>query len=178
MNDSQITFINAAVLVPVYRGRNDQLRVVLILRSQGGIHGGQLAFPGGKNDISDTTTRDTALREAEEEIGLPTDHVDILEALPVTETFSTGFRIYPYLARITPPVAWRLDEREIDQVIEVDIEDFHRTGALSEEMISFNAWPQPRKSPFFRIGKHKLWGASFRIFAPILPRLQAGEWDI
>jgi 8-oxo-dGTP pyrophosphatase MutT (NUDIX family) len=60
----------AAVLVPVYRDEDGRLRLVLIVRTDRGLHGGQLALPGGKADADDETLMATALREAEEEIGL------------------------------------------------------------------------------------------------------------
>jgi 8-oxo-dGTP pyrophosphatase MutT (NUDIX family) len=88
----------AAVLVPVYRRQDGELMVVLIRRPQGGAHGGQLALPGGQRDPTDADLAATALREANEELGLTADHVELLAALPVVETSTTGFRIAPFLA--------------------------------------------------------------------------------
>ena len=62
--------IDAAVLIPVYRSPPGDLHIVMILRNPGGVHGGQIAFPGGKHDPEDETMLDTALREAREELGL------------------------------------------------------------------------------------------------------------
>jgi 8-oxo-dGTP pyrophosphatase MutT (NUDIX family) len=85
----------AAVLVPVYRRQDGELVVVLVRRAQGGVHSGQLALPGGQRDPSDADLAATALREADEEIGLAADRVELLAALPVVETRTTGFRIAP-----------------------------------------------------------------------------------
>jgi len=76
----------AAVLVPVYRAQDGELVVVLVQRGEGGAHGGQLALPGGQRDPGDVDLAATALREAEEEIGLAGDRVELLTALPVVET--------------------------------------------------------------------------------------------
>jgi len=54
--------IDAAVLIPVYRSQDGELHIVMILRNPGGVHGGQIAFPGGKHDPEDETMLDTALR--------------------------------------------------------------------------------------------------------------------
>src|SRR5262249_59516288 len=97
--------VDAAVLVPVFRDPAGDVRVVLILRAEGGVHGGQIAFPGGRSDPGDASPLETALREAEEEIGLTRDRVHVLDTLPVFETMSTGFRVAPFLARIQPPPA-------------------------------------------------------------------------
>jgi 8-oxo-dGTP pyrophosphatase MutT (NUDIX family) len=81
----------AAVLVPVFRDEDGRLRIVLIVRSDRGLHGGQLALPGGKADDSDDSLLATALREAEEEVGLRAHQVEVLAALDPLETMATGW---------------------------------------------------------------------------------------
>jgi len=95
--------IDAALVIPVYRSVDGELHVVMILRQPGGVHGGQVAFPGGKRDTKDGTMLDTALREVQEELGLTIDRADVLAELPVIETRTTGYRVFPYLARIHVP---------------------------------------------------------------------------
>src|SRR5512145_119484 len=92
--------IESAALVPVYRDRDGHVRLVLIRRGAGGVHGGHLAFPGGKRDPDDASIQDTAVREAEEEIGLSKDEIEVLCALAPIDTRTSGFRIHPFLARI------------------------------------------------------------------------------
>src|ERR1700712_1563395 len=72
----------AAVLVPVFRDEDGRLRLVLIVRADRGLHGGQLAVPGGKVDPDDESLTATALREAEEEIGLSPAEVNVIAELP------------------------------------------------------------------------------------------------
>ena len=72
----------AAVLVPVYRRSDGELIVVLVARVEGGVHGGQLALPG-ERDPADADLAASALREANEEIGLAGDRLAMLAALPV-----------------------------------------------------------------------------------------------
>ncbi len=169
--------ISAAALVPLYRGEGGRIRVVLVRRTDWGIHGGQIAFPGGKCDPGDPTALDTALREAWEEIGLPRESVTWLAELPPLET-PTGFRIHPYLARIVRPPSWRRDEREVAEILEVTLEDLLLPEAQGEEQVTLPGWPGPRTFPFTRIGPHVLWGATYRILHPLLPRLLAGEWEL
>lgn len=167
----------AGVLVPVYRDRDGELRLVVILRTPGGVHGGQLAFPGGTRDPGDVSLLETALREAEEEIGLDRARARVLAALPMIETSTTGFRIAPFLARIDPPPAWRPSEREIAAVLELSVRDLVDPARHEESVEQFPGWPEPRRIGYYRVGEHRLWGASYRILNPLLPRLVAGEWS-
>jgi 8-oxo-dGTP pyrophosphatase MutT (NUDIX family) len=169
---------DAAVLVPVYPDDEGHLKVVLIRRSQVGVHGGEIALPGGKKNQKDSSLIETAIRETKEEIGLEPDAIKILEHLPAVETIVTGYRIYPFLGRIVPPPAWRREKREIDEIIEVRVKDFTRPGIHGEEMRQFSFWPGPLNIHFYRIGSHKLWGATYRILHPLIPRLLAGEWPV
>jgi 8-oxo-dGTP pyrophosphatase MutT (NUDIX family) len=176
--DAPSTRRDAAVLVPVYRDPEGALRLVLLRRAEGGLHGGQIALPGGKRDPGDASLRETAIREASEEIGLPAAAVEILADLPVLETRTTGFRIAPFLARIRPPASWVIAESEVAEVIVVRIEDLLAPGVHGDAIETFPTWKEPHRISFYRIGAHRLWGATYRILHPLLPRLVAGEWEV
>jgi 8-oxo-dGTP pyrophosphatase MutT (NUDIX family) len=170
--------VEAAVLVPLYRGAADELRLVLVRRNEGRIHGGQLAFPGGKQEAGDRSLLETALREASEEIGIAADAVRVLEQLPVVETMTTAFRITPFLARIVPPDVWVRSEREIAEVLDVPLTEFTKPRARGEENRTFAGLSKPQRVPFYQIGRYKLWGATYRVLHPLIPRLVAGEWPV
>jgi 8-oxo-dGTP pyrophosphatase MutT (NUDIX family) len=168
----------AAVLVPVYRRQDGELMVVLVRRAQGGAHGGQLALPGGQRDPSDADLAATALREANEELGLTGDRVELLAALPVVETRTTGFRIAPFLARLAGPAPWRPEEGEVAEVVEVPVADLARPEVRAEAVRDFPSWPAPRRVRLWRVGGHEVWGVTYRILEPLVPRLLAGEWRL
>jgi 8-oxo-dGTP pyrophosphatase MutT (NUDIX family) len=168
----------AAVLVPVYRRQDGELIVVLVRRAHGGVHGGQLALPGGQREPADADLAATALREANEELGLVGDRVELLAALPVVETQTTGFRIAPFLARLTGPVRWRLQGREVAEVVELPVADLARPEVGAEEVREFPTWPAPRRVRLWRVGGHEVWGVTYRILEPLVPRLLAGEWRL
>ncbi len=170
--------VDAAVLAPVFRDAGGDVRIVLVRRTEGGLHGGQLALPGGRRDPGDASFLATALREAREEIGLPAESVHLLAELPLLETRTTGYRIAPFLGRIDRPPAWRPAEEEIAEVIEARLADLARPEARGEAVEQFAGRPTPMRIQFLRVGPHRLWGVTYRILEPLLPRLLAGEWPL
>jgi len=174
---STLQLTDSAVLAPIYRDAQDRLRLVFIRRSPHGLHGGQIAFPGGRREPEDASLLATALREAEEEVGLDPKSVDVLAELPVIETVATGFRVAPFLGRLSgPPPTWRRQETEIDEILEIPIDELTDPGAHAVEYWQLPGWPEVREIPFYRIGPYKLWGATYKIFGSI--REYLAEHDV
>lgn len=169
----------SAVLVSVFRDVADELRLVLILRGERGIHGGQVGLPGGKREPADASLLETALREVEEEIGLARADIEILAPLEPLTTQTSGFRVHPYLARIKPPRHWRLASGEIAGIVTPRVRALADPSAHHTETLSFPTWPQNRPVDCILIeGRHLLWGVTLRVIEPLLPRLLAGDWAI
>jgi 8-oxo-dGTP pyrophosphatase MutT (NUDIX family) len=109
----------AAVLIPVVD--HPQPTVLLTQRSAHlNDHAGQISFPGGKIDATDASPLDTALREAEEEVGLSRQFVDPIGYLDLYGT-SFGFRILPTVARVRPGFELRINTSEVDDAFEVPL---------------------------------------------------------
>ena len=170
--------VEAAVLIPLYRDGSGGLRVVMVRRSRFGAHGGQLAFPGGKGEPHDPTPTATAVREAQEEVGLDPATVRVIEQLPPVETRTTGFRVTPVLAAVPAGTTWHPEPREVDAVLELAVETLADPTSHDEQVLQFRTWPQPRRTPFLRVGDEMIWGVTYRILHPLLPRLLAGDWPI
>lgn len=168
---------DAAVLAPVFRDAAGTLRMVFIRRTEHGVHGGQIAFPGGRSEATDATYAETALREAFEEIGLERSSAEVLAELPMITTYTTGYRIHPYLARVRPG-PWRPQAAEVSEVLEIPVEDLAREDLRGESRERFKGMSEPVRIEFMRLGPHRLWGATWRIVRPLVPRLLAGEWPI
>jgi 8-oxo-dGTP pyrophosphatase MutT (NUDIX family) len=110
----------AAVLVPLVN-RTDGLVVLLTQRSADlPDHPGQISFPGGRIEPEDVDAGAAALRETEEEIGLPRERVTLLGRLPDYETV-TGYRVTPVVAWVEPPFAIKPDPLEVADVFEVPL---------------------------------------------------------
>jgi 8-oxo-dGTP pyrophosphatase MutT (NUDIX family) len=170
--------IDSAVMIPVYRTQIGELHIVMIRRNAGGVHGGQIAFPGGKHDSQDETMLDTALREVHEELGVRVAKQDVLAELPMEQTRTTGYRVFPYLARISVPTQWQIDRREIAELFDITLNDLTRPGAHEKMIDRFPGSTKAEQIPYYRVGSHRLWGLSYRILHPVIPRLVAGEWDV
>jgi 8-oxo-dGTP pyrophosphatase MutT (NUDIX family) len=168
----------AAVLVPVFRDAEDTLRIVLIVRSDRGLHGGQLALPGGKADVDDESLLATALREAEEEIGLAPSEVEVIAELDPVHSGPTRFEVHPFLARIPAGVSWRPSEDEVVEVLTPLVADLGRADARRELLFRSARFPDGLLVDGIPVGEHVLWGMTLGLLDHVVPRLLAGEWDV
>jgi 8-oxo-dGTP pyrophosphatase MutT (NUDIX family) len=169
----------AAVLIPFYRDSAGALRLVLIERTRHGPHGGQIALPGGRREPTDQSMRDTAVREACEELGLRSDEVEVLGELPAMSTRTTGFLVWPFVARLRAvPQQWRTQQGEVASVLEVRVDQLADPASADEQEMDFPTWRLRQRVPVRRIEGHTVWGLTLRILEPLLPRVLAGEYPI
>jgi 8-oxo-dGTP pyrophosphatase MutT (NUDIX family) len=156
---------DAAVLVPLH---GDPLTAVFTeRRADLRRHAGEISFPGGRQDEPDEDLRMTALREAEEEIGLPASEVELVGALPPVGTFVTGYRIHPFVGRIPPGRVWTIQESEVAQVLEFSLQQL----VAGHEMKRLIRKGVPIKTPTYTVDGHLIWGATARIVQSLLERL-------
>jgi 8-oxo-dGTP pyrophosphatase MutT (NUDIX family) len=156
---------DAAVLVPLYL---DPLTAVFTeRRADLRRHAGEISFPGGRQDEPDEDLRLTALREAEEEIGLPPEAVEIVGALPPVGTFVTGYRVFPFVGTIERGHVWKPAEAEVAAVLEFALADLVR----GHEMKRLIRKGVPIKTPTYTVDGHLIWGATGRMVHSLLERL-------
>jgi len=155
----------AAVLIAV----TPDERVILTKRSSRlKHHPGQIAFPGGKWDECDADLGACALREAEEEIGLPRDRVDLLGALPPHETV-TSFLVTPYLALIGPGFVPVPEVGEVDEVFDVPLAHLADPSSFR---IEGRRW-RGRRRRYYAVpwGPYYIWGATARMLRSLADRM-------
>ncbi len=110
----------ASVLVPLVQ-RDNGLQVLLTRRTDHlRDHAGQISFPGGRVEPEDTDAAAAALREAEEEVGLGSQHVEVIGSLPVYTTV-TNYVVTPVVGLVLPPFELRLDPFEVAEAFEVPL---------------------------------------------------------
>jgi 8-oxo-dGTP pyrophosphatase MutT (NUDIX family) len=134
-------------------------------------HAGEIAFPGGRHDPHDEDLSVTALREAEEEIGLPRAQVKLLGELPATSTFATGYLIYPFIGLIPAGQLWRLSPLEVDAVIELPL----RTLRESRTRTRMERRGFTFETDAYIVDEHLIWGATARIIENLLYRLEEAD---
>jgi 8-oxo-dGTP pyrophosphatase MutT (NUDIX family) len=131
-------------------------------------HAGQVAFPGGKIDAGDPSAEAAALREAEEEIGLPPDAVEVLGRLAPHETV-TGFAVTPVLGVIRRPFDPRPDPGEVAEVFRVPLAHVADPARYRIEVRRLNG--QERRYYAVPWGPYYIWGATARILRGLAERM-------
>lgn len=157
----------AAVLVPVYLAAAEPHVVLTRRRADLRRHAGEISFPGGRREPGDATLADTALREAEEEIGLSQAEVRIAGALTPTSTFVTNYAIHPFVGAIAPRGGWEVNEGEVDAVIELSLRDLRLgrgTAQVTRRGFTF-------ETDAYELAGHLIWGATARILDDLIARL-------
>ena len=162
--------IPAAVLVPLFVAAEASEPHVVLTRRRPDLrrHAGEISFPGGRQDAVDATLAETALREAEEEIGLERSHVSLLGELPTTSTFATNYVIHPFVGEFPAGLAWRLSAREVDAVLELPVgalQSGRTRRRLERRGISF-------ETDVYVVDDNIIWGATARILEQLLERLR------
>ncbi len=129
-------------------------------------HQGQIAFPGGGHDPEDPDLAATALREAEEEIGLDPADVRLLGPLDDLETVATRFVITPFVGVVPHPYDFRPSPDEVDLIFTVPLGRLESPDALRRELWDFGG----RKVPIdvYAVDGHVIWGATQRITQNLL----------
>jgi 8-oxo-dGTP pyrophosphatase MutT (NUDIX family) len=159
--------IDAGVLVPIYV-QDDELHVVFTKRRDDlRRHPGEISFPGGRRDDDDTDLRQTALREAEEEIGLPRSAVELVGALQPTPTIATGYAVYPFVGLIEPGHKWTPSAEEVAEVIELALGEL----AAGYERRRLVRRGLPIRTDTYQVGDRMIWGATARILSDLIDRI-------
>jgi 8-oxo-dGTP pyrophosphatase MutT (NUDIX family) len=160
MRQDRPGLVRSAVLVPILVGA-DGISVLYTKRSEAlNHHRGQISFPGGKWSPEDPTLLDTALREADEEVGLDPGAVEVLGELDEVWT-PTGFTIRPYAGLIRAPYPFRVNPAEIDRLIEVPWASIPAAEAFGCEVKMVNG--EPLEICHFHVANDLIWGATARI---------------
>lgn len=129
-------------------------------------HPGQISFPGGRPELGDDDLRDTALREAREEIGLLPDDVDILGMLTPLYIPPSNFCVYPFVGAVRYAPTFTPEDEEVDTILTASL-----SHLLAPETLRHEPWILHGREvivPFFAVEEHQIWGATAMMLAELL----------
>ncbi len=163
----------SAVLLPLHAGADGTPHVIFTERSRAlRRHSGEISFPGGRQDAGDGSLWATALREAQEEIGLAPARVTPLGELPAVFTVVSNYLIVPQVGLVAgtlAEIAPAINPAEVALVIDAPL------AALADPAIHHTEeWTRGGRSHlvyFYQYGPHRIWGATARILADLLQRI-------
>jgi len=165
-------FSHAAVLVPLFQKEGDCHLLFTKRSEQVKYHKGEISFPGGVVDEEDKELIHTALREADEEIGLKESDVQIIGLLDDIVTI-TEFIVTPIVGLFTYPYSFKVSEVEIAELIEVPLASLLDEDSFSEREIFRGG--QNEIVYAYQYGKHIIWGATARILKQFLDLISSSK---
>ena len=153
-----------AVLILLYK-KNGEIYFPLTQRHEyDGAHSGQISFPGGKVEERDESLVQTALRETEEEIGIPQSNVNIIGRLTDLFIIASNFNVRPVIGFVNMPPKFMIDSREVAHVMEIPISQLLDDAMLKEKEIVFKN-KYSLTAPYFDFDGHHVWGATAMMLA-------------
>jgi 8-oxo-dGTP pyrophosphatase MutT (NUDIX family) len=158
---------DAAVLIPIFAYPEQPGLVFTERRSDLRRHAGEISFPGGRQDDPAEDLVATALREAQEEIGLDPADVEVVGALPPVGTFVTGYKVHPFVGLIPEGLSFKPSPSEVAAILLFRLDEL-RAGFAMRRLVRRGI---PIRTPTYVVAEHLIWGATGRIVGELLERL-------
>lgn len=157
----------AGVMAVFYPDEEGQTRLVLILRkTYKGVHSNQIGFPGGRVEEQDRDLQETALRETEEEVGIPQDQILIIKELSRLYIPPSNFWVQPFLGLVESTPVLVPQESEVEEILEVRLTDFLDEGNIISENLS-TSYAVNIDVPAYKLNGHVVWGATGMMLSEI-----------
>lgn len=161
----------AAVMMLFYP-KNEKTHLILIVRNAyNGVHSSQIAFPGGKYELTDRDYQETALRETSEEIGVLPEKIEIIKHFTPMYIPPSNFLVHPYLGIAKEELSFYPDAREVASIIELPLSVFLDDEIMIETTLS-TSYGNDILVPAFYIQNHIVWGATAMILSELIDVLK------
>ena len=160
----------ACVLALLYP-KADDWHIVFIERESSNPndrHGGQISFPGGKQDATDPSLEYTALREAHEEVGIHPPDVTVLGQISPLYISVSNFHVFPFLGYMTKTPEFIPQEGEVRSILEVPFSHFRQPDIIQHTHINLSPHLTLRNVPYYNLGGRVLWGATAMMMSELL----------
>lgn len=159
--------IRAGVLALFYPSLQYSTYLLLILRkTYEGVHSNQIGFPGGKIEKGDVDIEFTALRETQEEVGIPMEEVQIIKSLSTVYIPPSNFEVHPFLGLISGNLEFTKQESEVEAVVEVALTDFMDDLNVFTQKLS-TSYAKEVEVPAFNLNGYTVWGATAMMLSEI-----------
>ncbi len=166
-NPDYENYRKSAVLIILWADQN-KLITTLILRSKyDGVHSNQIAFPGGKSEKRDHDFIDTALREANEEVGINVETIKVVGSLTPLFIPPSRFLVYPVVGLTKNKPAFKADTHEVEELLTADISTFLNDENIIKKEFTIRD-TIINDIPCYKIGDHLVWGATAMILSELL----------
>jgi len=160
------------VLLMLYEENNELLLAFIVRTEDGGVHSGQISFPGGKYEDGDNDLINTALREAEEEVGIDANKVQVLGNLTTMYIPVSNYLVYPIVGFYDGKPNFRLNPSEVAGLVEVSLG--HLLDEKNRGIGTVDVRGNKFDVPVFRVENYQIWGATAMIlneFVQVLKRM-------
>jgi 8-oxo-dGTP pyrophosphatase MutT (NUDIX family) len=156
----------AAVLIPFFDKEEKPCIIFTKRTDHVATHRGEICFPGGVMEESDSNLLQTALREVEEELAIPAANIEVLGSLDEIRTVSSNFLVVPYIGYLNEMVPFLPNEWEVSEVLEIPFEHFANPEIFHEERRVVDHQEIPVY--FYQWESHMIWGVTGRILKSLL----------
>jgi len=167
----------SAVLMLIYPKENIPHFTLIQRTEYKGTHGGQISFPGGKQE-SDESLKETALRETFEEIGVNAEHVQVLGEITQVYIPPSNFLVSPFIGFLDYEPSFTPETKEVDEIIEVNILDLIDDEKIKQKKIKagkYTETPLLIDVPYFELNYNTVWGATATILSEVRQMLINGS---
>lgn len=162
----------AGVMAVFYPGLDRLTNLVLILRkTYRGVHSNQIGFPGGRVEASDRDIMHTALRETEEEVGIPQNDIQVIKELTKLYIPPSNFWVHPFIGMLDKTPKMIAQESEVEQIIEVSLDHFLDDKNLVKQNLS-TTYAEDIEVPAFLLNNQIVWGATAMMLSEIKVMLE------
>lgn len=165
-----------AGVLALFYPQQDDWHIVLIERvtNANDRHSGQVSFPGGRRDAIDPSLSATALREAEEEVGVYADRINLIGELTNLYIPVSNYNVHPFVGFTEHTPNFRPEEKEVNSILEVPFELFLRKETIRTRHLPINEQITLRDVPYYHIKDKTVWGATAMMLSELVEVAETG----
>ncbi len=163
----------SAVMALLYPDAKANTNIVLILRkTYKGVHSAQIGFPGGRLEAADASLKEAALRETFEEVGVPSNDIQVVKELTDVYIPPSNFYVQPYLGFTESTPVFVKQEDEVEDILEVRLNDLLDDDLIISQTVS-TSYNVDVEVPAFKLNGYVVWGATAMMLSEIKDILKA-----